>query len=211
MPKLTTEKIQEKVFQNSLETCDYLEGYENSDSIIKCKCRIHEIKFETKWENIRRSNRAHHICPLCQEEDKNNRFDESRIEVECAYCHKKIIKQKSKLENSKSGLYFCCREHKDLAQRIDSGSEFDKMRPEHYGETLSDSPDYRKKAFRTYENKCAVCGYLEEPKILQVHHIDENRANNDLNNLIILCPNCHAKITWAGYSLIGRNQIIKNL
>ena len=30
--------------------------------------------------------------------------------------------------------------------------------------------------------------------ILQVHHIDENPANNDLCNLIPLCASCHLKI-----------------
>ena len=30
--------------------------------------------------------------------------------------------------------------------------------------------------------------------ILQVHHIDENPENNDLENLIPLCASCHLKI-----------------
>ncbi len=37
---------------------------------------------------------------------------------------------------------------------------------------------------------CQKCGYAKD-KILQVHHIDENRNNNDLDNLQLLCPNCH--------------------
>ena len=30
--------------------------------------------------------------------------------------------------------------------------------------------------------------------VLQVHHIDENPANNALENLIALCASCHLKI-----------------
>jgi len=30
--------------------------------------------------------------------------------------------------------------------------------------------------------------------VLQVHHIDENPGNNDLENLIPLCASCHLKI-----------------
>ena len=30
--------------------------------------------------------------------------------------------------------------------------------------------------------------------VLQVHHIDENPANNSLENLIPLCASCHLKI-----------------
>ena len=39
---------------------------------------------------------------------------------------------------------------------------------------------------------CNRCNYKEVPDILVVHHIDRDRTNNDLNNLEILCPNCHA-------------------
>ena len=37
---------------------------------------------------------------------------------------------------------------------------------------------------------CERCGY-NKLEILQVHHKDRNRLNNDLNNLELICPNCH--------------------
>lgn len=39
---------------------------------------------------------------------------------------------------------------------------------------------------------CEYCGNKTK-EILQIHHIESvaNGGNNDLNNLIILCPNCH--------------------
>ena len=40
--------------------------------------------------------------------------------------------------------------------------------------------------------KCERCGYAVY-QILQVHHIDRNRNDNSLDNLELLCPNCHAK------------------
>lgn len=39
---------------------------------------------------------------------------------------------------------------------------------------------------------CQKCGYNEVPKILGIHHVDGNRENNELNNLMILCPICHS-------------------
>lgn len=48
----------------------------------------------------------------------------------------------------------------------------------------------------------------EDPDILEVHHIDENREHNELSNLVILCPICHRKITSHKYKLIERNSII---
>jgi len=46
-------------------------------------------------------------------------------------------------------------------------------------------------ALDNYPNECEMCGYKEHLEILQVHHIDGNRKNNKLENLMILCPNCH--------------------
>ena len=41
-------------------------------------------------------------------------------------------------------------------------------------------------------NKCVRCGFDKFPQILGVHHIDRNRNNNKINNLEVLCPNCHS-------------------
>lgn len=40
------------------------------------------------------------------------------------------------------------------------------------------------------EQKCEICGYTEN---LELHHINGNPYDNRLENLQILCPNCHAK------------------
>lgn len=40
--------------------------------------------------------------------------------------------------------------------------------------------------------KCSGCGYCEHSDILGVHHKDENRMNNSLDNLEVLCPTCHS-------------------
>ena len=45
------------------------------------------------------------------------------------------------------------------------------------------------------EWKCDCCGLTEwmgKPLSLEIHHIDGNRYNNNLDNLQILCPNCHS-------------------
>lgn len=49
---------------------------------------------------------------------------------------------------------------------------------------------YREKALNYYGKKCVNCGNTNEI-VLQVHHIDHNRSNNNLSNLKVLCANCH--------------------
>ena len=50
--------------------------------------------------------------------------------------------------------------------------------------------NYRKLAFEHYDPICAYCGF-GVPDVLEVAHLDGDRANNDADNLAILCPNCH--------------------
>lgn len=45
------------------------------------------------------------------------------------------------------------------------------------------------------EHKCENCGgteWLNKPIPLELNHIDGNHENNNLSNLNLLCPNCHA-------------------
>lgn len=50
--------------------------------------------------------------------------------------------------------------------------------------------NYRRLAFARYDPLCAHCGF-GVPAVLEVAHLDADRSNNELSNLVILCPNCH--------------------
>ena len=47
------------------------------------------------------------------------------------------------------------------------------------------------KTYRKTTKECTVCGFN---KIVDLHHIDKNKKNNDPTNLIGLCPNHHRMI-----------------
>jgi len=118
----------------------------------------------------------------------NMRFHRKKPEkhiVTCAYCGISFSKNKSKLLNSKSKLYFCCRAHKDISQRIGGIKE---IQPAHYGDQKS---DYREVAFSVHNKECNRCGYHKQLAVLCVHHKDRDRKNNSIDNLEILCPTCH--------------------
>ncbi len=55
------------------------------------------------------------------------------------------------------------------------------------------------------ENVCEMCGISEwngKPISCQLHHKDGNNANNSLDNLQMLCPNCHSQTdNFAGKNL----------
>lgn len=67
--------------------------------------------------------------------------------------------------------------------------------------------------FKKYNSKCAKCGWGEANKFtntipLEIDHIDGNYQNNNENNLILLCPNCHSLTeTYKGANInYGRKQ-----
>lgn len=46
------------------------------------------------------------------------------------------------------------------------------------------------------QNKCECCGITEwngKPIRIQLHHINGNHNDNRLENLMMLCPNCHSQ------------------
>lgn len=49
----------------------------------------------------------------------------------------------------------------------------------------------RREIYNRAENACQTCGTHDA---LDIHHIDENPANNNKNNLIVLCASCHRKV-----------------
>ena len=40
---------------------------------------------------------------------------------------------------------------------------------------------------------CQLCGKLQSDKAFCIHHIDYDKLNCNINNLIILCESCHGK------------------
>ena len=50
----------------------------------------------------------------------------------------------------------------------------------------------REEVLARASNRCENerCNYRGKPHI---HHIDRNNSNNNLSNLVALCPNCHQK------------------
>jgi len=57
-----------------------------------------------------------------------------------------------------------------------------------YGNLSGEKNHYRRICFENHKKECVVCG---ENKIVSVHHYDENHNNNEIENLIPLCPTHH--------------------
>lgn len=123
-----------------------------------------------------------HYCPKCF---KNERL-KTVIELKCEYCGNKFFRYKSNISD-KCEHYFCSKT---------CGNRFKNEANEVFSINT-----YREKALKYKENKCACCGWDEDPRVLEAHHVDGNRNNNCLENLLVICPTCHRKITLGYYKL----------
>lgn len=143
------------------------------------------------------------FCSIsCSSRHRGERDRKRKVpNVKCALpsCQKLFYKNEPQQKCSKTGLFFCCRAHKDVAQSFKGGVTA--IQPPRYS-TMLESNNYRAKAFTYYPHCCANpdCGYSERVEILQVHHLDRDRTNNTLNNLQILCPRCHDLIHFLSKS-----------
>lgn len=66
-----------------------------------------------------------------------------------------------------------------------------------------------KEGYKEYKCENPSCGISEwhgNPILLQIHHIDGNHYNNSIDNLQILCPNCHSQTD----NFCGRGRKDKN-
>ena len=134
-----------------------------------------------------------HVCPQCIR---------TGLETECAYCGKKIYRSKSDVEKNKSGYFYCSKE---------CGNKHKNDLRESSGEWTSSWSTYRRRAFENNIHECLVCGWNEDERLLEAHHIDSNRENNDTSNLCLLCPLCHRKITLGYYELDVDNQVLNKI
>lgn len=158
-----------------------------------CVCKK-EYDIELKRYNAKIKEGSSFYC------SKNCLSHKNSVLCKCANCGKEVWRTKSQLARSKTGNVYCSRscatsKNNSLFRSGENNSNYK-------------GTNYRQKAFNYYEHKCCVCGYNEDIRILEVHHIDENHSNNDIANLCLLCPNCHRKITLQYYILTDTFSLI---
>lgn len=181
MPKkITQQEFEQRVKEYTNDTVDVIGLYKNKRTHVLVQCK----KCQAQWDMSPTS-----IMPSAMNKNSFNGCSNCRYEErECGFCKKIFKRLKSENNKSKSGIVFCSQEcgnryKNQIRKKADNAS------------------DYRRTAFENYEHKCSICGFDEDEQILEVHHIDENRKNNYCKNLIILCPNCHKKLTLHLYTL----------
>jgi hypothetical protein len=148
-------------------------------------------------------------------EYKRNEYNRNP-NIKCKICDKSIYRRPFEIKKNK-GRVFCsnncygiaCRKehpcvicgkpilaglHKNTCSRVcankhRTGIKYKLNRPKdkaHYNKGL------KLRLLKQRGRKCERCSY-NKYQVLQIHHKDRSRENNELENLELICPNCHAE------------------
>ena len=194
MPKkLSQEEFKKRVDDYTHNTVILITPYVNKRTKVIIECKQCHYQWTVSPQSFIPSEQKYNFkgCPQCLQQQLYQK-------VCCSYCGKEFIKLKTELNKSKTGYNYCSREcgnrHKNQIRKENGEWE--------------DSQNYRLKAFEKYPHHCLCCDWDEDERILEVHHINENHNDNNIDNLCILCPICHRKITLGYYILDIKNKIL---
>lgn len=156
-------------------------------------CEFCKKEYEGRSTDIKRNRR---FC------SKKCRFDlvkeNKRVDITCHNCNKEFKKLKSRLRSS-NNLYFCSKKCQDKSSSCYYQSNY-KTGPQ----IKSGIGSYRVRAFNHFGAKCFVCNYSDLPQLLDVDHRDNDKSNNTVENLRVLCVFCHAMKTRVPEKFIER-------
>jgi len=80
-----------------------------------------------------------------------------------------------------------------------------------YGDMFT--KELREQIREKFNRCCFFCGKSEEEygKRMDVHHVDSNKKNNSVNNLVPLCYPCHTRVTFPRSKRIRWMKILKEM
>lgn len=123
-------------------------------------------------------------------------FRSKKVTLPCAKCGDPVERQLSEVRKSASGNVFCSRSCANSYNN--SSSRLGKNHPNFSNGNWC----YRGMALREYGSECqnndcelTKAGIKIPVEMLDVHHVNGDRSDNELYNLEVLCVWCHAKVT----------------
>lgn len=142
------------------------------------KCRVCGKTFATKRFFVRNGGGKYCSRDCHYEGVRKGKF------IKCFLCLKETYKSPQQIRRSKSRKYFCGKS----CQTKWRNSVF--VGPRHANWIHGESAY---KSVLTREGVCPICKRCKktDKRVLAVHHVDGDKRNNRVENLVWLCHNCH--------------------
>ena len=164
------------------------------------------------------------VCIDCGTEVHINIFN-SLKKAKCSNCS---LKHKSSFEYNKdikrvSGKYICLNCGKEMDKKakycsVQCQVDFKKneiIKKIESGDITLDFRYYKKYLIEKYGEKCMECGWNKKNNYsntipIELEHVDGNCENNKLENLKLLCPNCHSLTSTYKHLNVGHGKRKRN-
>lgn len=144
----------------------------------------------TEWIGGRESFYVSHMCPEVNLFDSSNSIFRDTACVEGDYDRER---RNEKSRVIKSQHYSECAEFSKYLFEKNLRIPTKKKR-------TAIPPKLKAQLQKEIKSKCPLCP-SEDVGHFHIHHIDENPENNNSENLLMVCPTCHSKITKGDISL----------
>lgn len=188
--------ITDGVFRSRLKT---LKLNKKTFKLQKKECLNCEKEFE--FNNNQKVERLRKFCNNSCSAHYNNLRKIKKDFGNCKNCNNKLNKSIKKYCNNKCQGEF---KRSELFKLINDGNN---------KTTEISAKMHKMYLIEKHGNKCMDCGWCKIHPItnnvpIQLEHIDGNSDNNCLDNLKLLCPNCHSlTITYGSLNKNGRDSI----
>lgn len=158
-------KNRESTFKFCSRSCSF--RYKSKNQSINVRCKICDSEF---YVIFFRKETARYCSRKCYYQSLKNK---GNTKYTCLFCNKKFIGHNA--HKRKYCSMKCIQKRNHL--------EWSPKTPECVRKMMN---------VRGLINKCSRCGFSEHKEILGIHHKDRNNKNNKMENLEVLCPNCHS-------------------
>ena len=142
---------------------------------------------------MKRNSKVLIVCPICNKEFFTHFYRLKNTKLVCCSndCKYKLIKLNSTITRK----CILCNKEFDFVKSKNRGKRpniYCSLECAYKGKISTGDSLYRKTAYENFPRSCHFCN--KDDNTLQVHHIDHDRFNNEISNLIILCRKCHVKL-----------------
>jgi hypothetical protein len=151
----------------------------------KCKCCDAALLYEKKYNDFcDQSCAAKFNNPFRKVIEARKNAAKPKVSKQCLNCE-------TVMENVKTSKKFCCFKcSADYRRKV----KFNEIEAGNNSLYVS---NYRNYLVHTRGGKCESCGWDKINPVtgkcpIELEHIDGNSENNSLDNLKLLCPNCHS-------------------
>lgn len=184
--------------------------YKNRVSKKELKPRVSEVPL-LSVEERKEVRRSTIVFARAGKKIKSEELQRKREERKCVVCGGPILVKSLKAKScSKDCAKIARRENREAWEKdclhcgaptkgknkyCDECNENQTYRRATSTEEVKDPHTVRKILLRKREHRCESCKldeWMKSPIPLEIHHVDGNGDNNKEENLLLLCPNCHA-------------------